>query len=63
MKWLAILPLLMLVSSCATEANDSAVCDGTAGLRTAHAAALVDAPDAAVVTGAKLIRAIDAACR
>ena len=43
--------------------SGEALCEGTARLRTDHAAALVDAPDRAVVTGARLIAAIDAGCR
>lgn len=58
-----ILPFCGIISGCVASAPNDSICDGTAGLRTAHAAALVDAPDDAVVTGAKLIRAIDAACR
>jgi hypothetical protein len=44
-------------------ASEAAICDGTAAARTAHAAALAQGgDDAAVVTGAALIRLIDAGC-
>jgi len=44
--------------------NDSAICHGTEVSRTAHAAALAaDGGDRSVITGAYLIRQIDAACQ
>lgn len=58
-----LLAVAALSTGCVSVASNSAVCDGTAAARTAHAAALAqDASDAAVVTGARLIRLIDAAC-
>ncbi len=62
-KLTLVLILPFCVTGCVSVASNSAVCDGTAAARTAHAAALAqDASDAAVVTGARLIRLIDAAC-
>lgn len=59
----AIVALMMTVTGCAIEVNDSAICDGTASSRTEHAAALAeDAGNKSVTTGAYLIRQIDAAC-
>lgn len=56
--------LTLLVSGCATVISDSAICDGTKQARADHAAALAeDSGDAAVVTGATLIRLLDAGCR
>ena len=54
-----------IFSGCAdTQPSEAALCVGTDALRTNHAAAVaVGASDAAVVTGAKLIAAIDAACK
>lgn len=44
--------------------NQKAICDGTDTLRTQHANALaLDGGDKSVVTGAKLIASIDAACK
>jgi len=44
--------------------SDSAICNGTEASRTAHAAALAeDGGDNSVITGAYLIRQIDAACQ
>lgn len=53
---------MFCATGCVNGASDSAVCDGTARLRTDLAAALVDAPDDAVVAGARLISAVDVAC-
>lgn len=55
--------LTLLLSGCATAPNDSAICNGTAQSRTAHAAALVaDGGPQSLVTGAFLIQQIDAGC-
>ncbi len=60
----ASLALMGLGAGCTTVGTSGeALCEGTARLRTDHAAALVEAPDRAVVTGARLIAAIDAGCR
>jgi hypothetical protein len=53
---------MFCATGCVNGARDSAACDGTAGLRTDLAAALVDAPNDAVVAGARLIQVIDAGC-
>lgn len=65
MKWLMTLCCLTtLASGCAPAVNQRAICDATAASRTAHAAALAeDGGDRSVVTGALLIRQIDAACQ
>lgn len=58
-----ILPLL--AAGCASVPADDlrALCDGTAEMRAAHAAALLnDGGDESVVTGARLIVAVDSAC-
>ena len=56
--------LLFFVSGCVNVANTNAICDGTAAILTEHAAALAyDGGDKSVVTGARLINSIDAACR
>lgn len=64
MKYLLMMTLPFCAIGCSTVASTSAVCDGTAASRTAHAAALAeDGGVASVVTGARLIRQLDAACR
>jgi len=63
MRSSAIAALMMTVSGCAIEVNDSAICDGTSSSRTEHAAALAeDGGNKSVTTGVYLIRQIDAAC-
>jgi hypothetical protein len=53
-----------LLTGCGTRASDAALCDGTRGARVDHAAALVEDGGArSLVTGAHLIRLIDAGCR
>jgi hypothetical protein len=55
--------LLSLVGGCVNTASDSAICDGTQAARKAHAAALAeDGSDGAVVTGARLLAMMRAAC-
>lgn len=55
--------LMLLLNGCGNAPNQSAICDGTAQSRTAHAAALVaDGGPQSMVTGALLIRQIDAGC-
>ena len=55
--------LALSVSSCGFAVNQAAICDGSARLRTDHAAALAqDGGNRSVVTGAALIRALDAGC-
>lgn len=55
--------LMTLASGCTREVSNSAVCDGSARLRYEHAAALAkDGGDKSVITGMRLIKAIDAGC-
>ena len=55
--------LLLPAGSCVNVASQGAICDGSAQARTEHAAALAqDGGDLSVVTGARLIRIIDAGC-
>lgn len=55
---------LCFVIGCANVESSNALCDGTAAARTKHAAALAeDGGDKSVVTGATLIRMIDAGCK
>ena len=55
--------MMMPVAGCMNVASEAAICDGTAAARTAHAAALAQGgDDASVVTGAALIRLMDAGC-
>jgi uncharacterized protein YceK len=59
-----VMILLFSVSGCVNVVSQRAVCDGTAIVRTEHANALaLDGGDKSVVTGAKLIASIDAACK
>lgn len=54
---------LFFVTGCVSVGSSEAICDGTASARTEHAAALaVDGGDMSVVTGARLIRLLDAGC-
>jgi len=55
---------ILAASGCVHAVSDSAICHGTEASRTAHAAALAeDGGDRSVITGAYLIRQIDAACQ
>lgn len=57
------LTLTLPLISCANAPSDSAICNGTAQSRTAHAAALAeDGGPQSMVTGALLIQQIDAGC-
>lgn len=61
-KALAI-ALIGIASGCASAGSQSAICDGTRLDRTKHAAALAeDGGDMSVVSGARLIAKLDAAC-
>lgn len=61
---LGILSTTLLAAGCVSVASKPAICDGTAAARTKHAAALAkDGGDASIVTGAKLIMMLDAACK
>ena len=56
--------LMLLGASCTSVVSGEAICDATAASRTAHAAALAaDGGDMSVITGAYLIRQLDAACQ
>ncbi len=60
---LTSLGMILLLPACSWSSAESGICDGTAAARTAHAAALAqDGGDASVVTGARLIRLLDAGC-
>jgi uncharacterized protein YceK len=55
--------LMLPLSGCASALSNTAICNGTAQSRTAHAAALVeDGGSLSMVTGALLIQQIDAGC-
>ena len=62
-RWIAPLTLTMLAAGC-VSVSPAAICDGTAQVRTDHAAALAQtADDAVALTGARLVELIDAGCR
>ncbi len=62
--WKLWMIMTLLSAGCVNAGNDSAVCDGTASARTEHAAALaVDGGPRSLVTGARLIRLMDAGCK
>lgn len=64
MKWLLVMMLALCASGCVSVASDAALCGGTETARREHAAALAaDGGDRSVLTGAKLIRLMDAGCR
>jgi hypothetical protein len=64
MQNLLAMILLFFVSGCVSAVSSNAICDATSAIRTEHAAALAaDGGDKSVVTGARLINSIDAACR
>ena len=55
--------LLPFATGCVSAASNSAVCDGSRAARSAHAAALADdGGPQSVVTGARLIKLLDAGC-
>jgi len=63
MKWAACLMLTLPTIGCASAASIDAVCTGTETARTEHAAALADdGGPLSVVSGAHLIRLLDAGC-
>ena len=54
---------LFCAPGCVSVANETAICNGTAVARTAHAAALAqDGGVMSLSTGAYLIRVLDAGC-
>lgn len=63
MKWAACLMLTLPMIGCASAASIDAVCTGTEAARTEHAAALADdGGPLSIVSGAHLIRLLDAGC-
>lgn len=63
MRLAACLMLTLPVSGCVSAVNTDAVCAGTEAARTDHAAALAhDGGPLSVITGAHLIRLVDAGC-
>jgi hypothetical protein len=55
---------MIFSGGCVSAQNDSAICDGTTAARSEHAAALADdGGPRSMVTGARLIRLVDAGCR
>ena len=63
MRKLALMIPLFFGTGCVSAVSERAICDGTDATRTQHAAALAaDGGDRSVVTGARLIRQLDAAC-
>lgn len=63
-RWFVIMTSLMLVTGCMRGGvSDAAVCAGTEQATTDHAAALADdGGPRSVLTGAYLIRQLDAGC-
>jgi len=62
--WKLGMILTLLNAGCVSAVSERAICDGTASARREHAAALaVDAGPRSMVTGARLIRLVDAGCR
>ena len=65
---LPILALLIGLSGCVntsggTAGRAEAMCDALMPLSAVHAAALVDAPEAAQASGVRLLAGLEAACR
>lgn len=57
-----IVPML-LNCGCVSAQNDSAICAGTTAARSEHAAALADdGGPRSLVTGARLVKLLDAGC-
>jgi len=62
-KWAACLMLTLPLIGCVSAESGNAVCAGTETARTEHAAALADdGGPLSVVSGAHLIRLLDAGC-
>lgn len=63
-KMMLAMILMLPAAGCqSVVSSDAALCSGSAAARRDHAAALAVSPDgASVVTGARLIRLIDAGC-
>ena len=63
MRLIMAMILMLLAAGCVSAVSEAAVCDGTEAARREHAAALAsDGGDRSAVTGAKLIRLMDAGC-
>lgn len=63
MRSLLMMTLALSVAGCASAVSEAAICSGTATARAEHAAALaVDGGDRSVVTGARLVKLLDAGC-
>lgn len=61
--WKLAMILMLLNAGCVSAVSDAAICDGTASARREHAAALADdGGPRSLVTGARLIKMIDAGC-
>lgn len=63
--YMAILAITLAATQagCVSVASDAALCGGTEAARREHAAALAaDGGDRSVLTGARLIRLMDAGC-
>ena len=66
MKPLALLPLMMLAASCATTLpTGEGLCLALAPLVDTHAQALLadGVPEAALISGARLVKGFDVGCR
>ncbi len=62
--WKLGMILTLLNAGCVSAVNDAAICGGTAQARTQHAAALADdGGPRSLVTGARLIKLMDAGCK
>lgn len=63
MRFLIPALLLTFASGCANSASEPAICDGTVGLRKAHAGALlIDGGPQSQATGERLLSAMKAGC-
>lgn len=61
-KRMCLTALPLFVTGCATV-QSNAICDGSSAARDAHTTALIaDGGDLSVVTGARLLAMLDAAC-
>jgi len=61
--WKLGMILTLLNAGCVSAVSERAICDGTASARREHAAALAnDGSDRSLVTGARLIKLLDAGC-
>jgi hypothetical protein len=68
MRWAVIVAAVAALASCAnttsgTAGRAEALCDALMPLSAVHAAALLDAPEAAQASGVRLLAGLEAACR